>query len=1040
MNTRADEYQDKYNDLIVYLRLIYEPHDIVEFRAIRSQGATSRYKTPEAIQGFDDTEFFDWLDRNKAEGAICAGPNPRLSNTGSGKGGVGTDRDVAHAQCLFADFDDRSRNEVESAIETAGMPEPTLLIATRGVDGNGWHAYWRMHEPFTCINRWRVYQSQLIQLLGSDPAIKNPARIMRVPGFFNHKRDAPCIIVKNNPARYKLDELPNAIRQATLNTPIVDARFSDISTEARRNTAPCNSVQNLLDRLQGVRENGDGWMACCPAHDDHTPSLSIANGDNGRALVKCFAGCDTQDVLTSIGLTMRDLMPETPFGAVPAVNRDNSGRGFVVYKNPTEARDALIHNHGKYDSIWAYWIKRDEAAAVVLRWNGDGDTIEHTISRVADGWIIGPMPTPRPLYDMPGLTSSSRVFVVGSEEAADRAYDDLGVRATTSAGGPSEAHKTDWTTLAGKEVIILPTNSKADERYAKDVAEILKNLKPKPVVKVMQLPDLPEGNDVLHFINARAAELPDIDWVSDEFRKLADAADPVGAEFFGGGNWPPVTPLPNELPAVMPYRSGILPPAMRAFVDDVAARLQCPPDYIAAALLVVLGSVIGRRCGIRPWRRDNWLVVPNLWGAVIGRPSQMKSPAIKAAMKMLQRLEAESRQQHETTMSEYQKHLMLAEAKKKHTEQKIRDAVKLGKDTASLLDEMDGAKPAEPTRIRFLCNDATVEKIGELLAANPFGLMVFRDELVGWFYSLDKDNQQGARAFFLEAWDGDGRFTYDRIGRGTVEMEAACVSVFGGIQPGRFASYIRSAIEGGSGDDGFIQRFQVLVWPDEPKQWKNVDRYPDTAARQRVFDVIKRLIQIDAENVGGEVDEFDHTKIPYLHFDEPAQMMFDEWYEKLELRLRSEQEHPAIEAHFGKYRSLIPSIALILHLAVHEKGPVGLPALKLAINWGRYLESHARRVYSAASSVDAIAAAAIWRRVLRDELPDPFNARDVYRHGWAGLGDAEAVKTALVLLVDHGYLVEQMQPQEQQRRLGRRPLTLYTANPLAIQRTQTRAE
>ena len=69
----------------------------------------------------------------------------------------------------------------------------------------------------------------------------------------------------------------------------------------------------------------------------------------------------------------------------------------------------------------------------------------------------------------------------------------------------------------------------------------------------------------------------------------------------------------------------------------------------------------------------------------------------------------------------------------------------------------------EPQRRRYLTNDATVEKIGELLAVNPRGILVFRDELTGWLSSLDKEGREGTRAFFLEAWSGTGSFVYDRI-------------------------------------------------------------------------------------------------------------------------------------------------------------------------------------------------------------------------------------------------------------------------------------
>jgi len=66
-------------------------------------------------------------------------------------------------------------------------------------------------------------------------------------------------------------------------------------------------VDLVLDRLEGVKERGDDYQALCPAHDDREPSLSVSQGDDGSALLKCFAGCETEDVVAALGLGMGDL-------------------------------------------------------------------------------------------------------------------------------------------------------------------------------------------------------------------------------------------------------------------------------------------------------------------------------------------------------------------------------------------------------------------------------------------------------------------------------------------------------------------------------------------------------------------------------------------------------------------------------------------------------------------------------------------------------------------------------------------------------------
>jgi len=69
-------------------------------------------------------------------------------------------------------------------------------------------------------------------------------------------------------------------------------------------------IGNLLNRLSKVKRNGNNqWMACCPAHQDKTPSLSIKDVGDGRILLNCLAGCGTEDVLDSIGMSFEDIMP-----------------------------------------------------------------------------------------------------------------------------------------------------------------------------------------------------------------------------------------------------------------------------------------------------------------------------------------------------------------------------------------------------------------------------------------------------------------------------------------------------------------------------------------------------------------------------------------------------------------------------------------------------------------------------------------------------------------------------------------------------------
>lgn len=320
------------------------------------------------------------------------------------------------------------------------------------------------------------------------------------------------------------------------------------------------------------------------------------------------------------------------------------------------------------------------------------------------------------------------------------------------------------------------------------------------------------------------------------------------------------------------------------------------------------------------------------------------------------------------------------------------------------------AAEREPTCRRYIVNDSTVEKLGEILNENPGGVLLFRDELTGFFRNLEKRGRESDRAFYLESWNGDSSFTYDRIGRGTLHIASACISILGGIQPGPLTDLVRNL--SGSGDDGLLQRFQLLAWPDPSRSWRNIDRCPDLQAKQDVQTVTERL---DRMNVNDE--------IPVFRFSPDAQELFNAWRKPLEMRLRDGSLHPLLEAHLSKYRSLVPSLALILHLTEQVNGPVELIALERAIAWAEYLETHARRVYAPALTPDMDAALAMAAHIEAGDVAECFVLRDIYRRGWSGLSTKDQAQAAVSVLQDFDWLRKHIVET------ASRPRTDYLLNP-----------
>ena len=430
------------------------------------------------------------------------------------------------------------------------------------------------------------------------------------------------------------------------------------------------------------------------------------------------------------------------------------------------------------------------------------------------------------------------------------------------------------------------------------------------------------------------------------------------------------------------------------------------------------------RFGIRPKRRDDWLVIPNLWGGVIGRPGLLKTPALAEATRPLLRLEHVAKETYDEALLRSKAGSVVDKSAAKKAQKAIDSALKRGDEeeayrlaTAATVDE-----EGPPRRCRYVANDSTVEALGELLAANPRGLLLFRDELTGLLRSLDREGWECSRAFFLEAWNGSGRYTFDRIGRGTIDIESCCVSVLGGIQPGPLQEYLRGALAGGVGDDGLLQRFQLVVWPDVSGDWRHVDRWPDTEARRAAWDVFTRMDSLVPAAIGATHEE---GSIPFLRFAEDAQSVFNAWRAGLEKRLRDEEEHVAFEAHLAKYRSLIPSLALLIHLADMGTGPVGETPLVAAIAWAEYLECHARRLYATALDPDLACARELAQHILARDVVSPVTAREIYRHHWRLL-DRTGTDDALEVLADHGWV------RGETVETGGRKTTVWTIHPSLI--------
>ncbi len=495
----------------------------------------------------------------------------------------------------------------------------------------------------------------------------------------------------------------------------------------------------------------------------------------------------------------------------------------------------------------------------------------------------------------------------------------------------------------------------------------------------------------------------------------------------GVAEWPVPAELGDELLPVPAFELELLPPSFRGLVEDISERMQAPPDYAAAATIVALAGCVNRRAVIIPKQEDkSWRVVPNLWGAIVAPPGMMKSPILRAVTMPLAQIEEKWRLEFENAYGDFeiakeQKELCLQAWREQY-----KQAVKKGEDTPIQPDR----KLCSPSQRRLVLTDATFEKLHEILAQNPAGVLVIRDELTGWLSELGRLGREGERAFFLQAWNGDAGFTVDRIGRGSIHVPAVCVSLVGNIQPTRLRSYLSDAIEGGPTDDGLFQRFQILVWPDLPGRWQLVDRPANLLAVQTAERVFFMLAELPVDD-------------PVLMcFSPEAQQLFFEWLRELEQKVRGDSGlAAALVAHLAKYRSLMPSLAGLFELAdlaasdnlSNKEIPISVEHAKQAAALCDFFELHARRVYACVISPETRSAREFARHIKSGDLPYAFTTRSMYLKGWASLDTPDRVRGALALLEEAGWVCRAELPSSP---AGGRPSEMWIVSPKVIAHAQ----
>jgi hypothetical protein len=328
----------------------------------------------------------------------------------------------------------------------------------------------------------------------------------------------------------------------------------------------------------------------------------------------------------------------------------------------------------------------------------------------------------------------------------------------------------------------------------------------------------------------------------------------------------PVTIPVNLWNAFDPPRlpHGLLPSVIEDFAFEQGATMGADPAGLAVAALAVCAAAVPDNVQLRVKRFGGWYEATRLWVGLVGDPSTKKTPIINQVVRPLERIDIALWHTYTAAKAEW-------------------DA--LDKDTKR------ATPPPPQVRVKF--DDVTIEAAQEVLRDSPDGVLYHRDELSGFFGSIDKyAGHRGAandRGFWLQAYNG-GPYTFDRIKRGSGRIEHLSVSVLGGIQPEPMRKLAADTV-----DDGLIQRLVTImlrpggVGRDEEMS-KAVENYESLVEQLHQMQLDDVALDDAAREIREEMERKHHDALPAI-----------------------ELVNKKLAAHFGKYDGIFARLCLLWH-------------------------------------------------------------------------------------------------------------------------------
>ncbi|TGB09800.1 DUF3987 domain-containing protein [Streptomyces sp. MZ04] len=753
---------------------------------------------------------------------------------------------------------------------------------------------------------------------------------------------------------------------------------------------------------------GRGTSYQCVSHDDNAPSLSVTRGNRG-VILNCHAGCATEDVVSTLGLTMADLFDE------PLEKRE---RPQVVAEYP------YCDEHGQV----LYVVRRLEPGY-------DGE--RKTFRQYKPDGTAGVKGVRRVLYRLPEVIAEAQadgtVLVVEGEKDADNLRG-IGCTATCNVGGAGKWRDEYSEHLRGAaEVVVIADRDEPGRKHAATVADSVQ----RAGIPVRVL-EPARGKDVSDHLAAgltfddlapqtrTAPAQNDSSNSSEALWGPEEASAGIGGtENEGGGPcWDPPLPVPKNVLPVFP--TDLLGDSLAGWVRAQGTSLNVSDDLLALSALGTISAALGGRVQVHVkdgWEAENVC----LYCLGLADSSARKTPALDAASAPMRDRIGQLREEQRAEVEQNEQEIRITEKELAAVENDVSRNKASKEDARAVLDTLLGLK-AQPGLPKAFVGDVTLEALGKVMGENG-GRMALHESEAGFFKACAGlyGNGRADITLVLKAYSGTGH-EIDRVGRGHSWMPRTALTLTLIIQPGVVEHMEKDNPEFKS--SGFLNRFlYALPVPMPPGAFDTPDVPLDVA-----LDYARRIVRL--------VDDvWTSENIRTLTLTVQARKVFAEFYNQTDKDKADGGPLHDIAEWAGKLCGQVARLAACLTLYDNvAAAEISEDAMTRSIGLAPYLTAHARTAF-ALMSRDGDGGRKLLRDIL-DRLPQlladdrTVTARKIRESfkgrrasGSAGGVDAEAIKEAMSELEELGWVAEIPAPPRKPGQRGQKPSPKYDVHP-----------